>query len=259
MNQSVQWAPGAVPNVLPAYFDIMARHARDHWWYQNRREWLTELLKDRVRVGGRAVDVGCGTGETLAALSRTGLASPVGTDLSQYVLKHACIRSPFSLLRSSAENLPFADGSFACLTSLDVIEHLDDDLKAVEEYIRVVEPGGTVVLMTPAYQWMWSEHDERAGHRRRYTARRLTTLARQAGLQVEFVSYFNWFLLPPAAAIRRSPLRRLRRPSDEDVCDGVPSVSRAFAALARMERAAAKRWRIPFGLSVVLVARVPAR
>jgi SAM-dependent methyltransferase len=240
------------------YFDVMAEVARDHWWYRNRRLWLAQLLEGRVRHGGRALDVGCGTGETLAALAQAGFADPVGTDLSPYVLAYARDRSPHATLRSLAEELPFSSGSVACLTSMDVLEHVADDRAALREYHRVVEPGGVAVLMVPAYQWLFSDHDRRACHHRRYSARALAERTEEAGFVVERAGYFHSFLVPPAALLRRTPLHRLQRGTDEEASDGSALVGRVCGALAAAERRLARRRGVPAGLSVALVARRPA-
>lgn len=248
---------GRSDRLSPDYFDTMAAVARDHWWYRNRRLWLAQLLEGRARLGGRALDVGCGTGETLSALESTGFAAPVGTDLSPYVLAYARERSPHATSLALAEELPFASASMACLTSMDVLEHVADDAAALREFHRILEPGGVLALMVPAYQWLFSDHDRRACHFRRYSARSLATAAVAAGFAVEQVTYFHSFLVPPAALLRRTPLRRLQQGTDEEVSMSSPLVDRACSALAGFERWLGRRRRIPGGLSVALVARRP--
>lgn len=239
------------------YFDVMAAVARDHWWYRNRRKWLAQLLDGRCRAGGRALDVGCGTGETLDALDAAGFAAPVGTDLSPYVLAYARQRSANGTLLALAGELPFATASMACLTSMDVLEHIADDAHALREFHRVLEPGGVLALMVPAYQWLFSDHDRRACHFRRYSARSLAAAAEAAGFRVERVTYFHSFLVPAAALLRRTPLRRLLPATDEEVSESSALVGRVCAALAAAERRLGRRGRIPLGLSVALVARRP--
>jgi predicted unusual protein kinase regulating ubiquinone biosynthesis (AarF/ABC1/UbiB family)/SAM-dependent methyltransferase len=236
------------------YFEVMASVASTHGWYEGRRRLVAQLLDGRIRPDAVALDVGCGTSETLDVLEALGARAAVGTDLSELALDHAMRRTPRPrVLRSLAEHLPFADGSVGALVSMDVIEHVDDDVVAIREYVRVCEPGAVVLLTVPAYEWLWSEHDERAAHRRRYTAGGLEASARAAGLVVERASYYYSFLLPPAVLLRRTPLRRLSPPTDEEASSLGPAVDGVLAGLAAAERRAMRSVDLPAGLSIVLV------
>lgn len=242
------------------YFDLMGEIARRHWWYRARRELVAEQLAGRIPHGARALDVGTGTGESLAVLRGAGAEVVAGTDLSLHALRiaHRHGTGPSGgVLASYAEQLPFADGTFGCLISTDVLEHLDDDVLALREYARVVAPGGTVLLTVPAYNFVWSEHDERAAHRRRYTATAITDVARAAGLEVERTTHLFSFLLPPAIALRCTPLRRLVTVTDDEVSESHPAVSAVMDLLGTLERTVIRRRRVPVGLSVMVVARVP--
>lgn len=241
-----------------AYFDVMASVADNHWWYRGRRSLVARALRGIVRPGCVALDVGCGTAENIAVLESLGTRAAVGTDLSDHALGLAITRRPRPrVVRSLAEDLPFGDGVAGCLVSMDVIEHLDDDLSALREYRRVLEPGAPIVLTVPAYEWLWSEHDDRAFHRRRYAARTLEQVAREAGIVVDRVTYYYSFLVPAAVLLRRTPLRHLVGSIDEEVSTFHPFVEAVLAAMASVERWVARWVRIPFGLSVLLVGHTP--
>jgi hypothetical protein len=138
---------------------------------------------------------------------------------------------------------------------MDVIEHLDDDA-ALAEYHRVLRRGGLVLLTVPAYQWLWSEHDDWAAHRRRYTRPRLVAAVERAGFRPLRTTYFNSFLLPPAAVLRRTPARRLVTVQQDELGAASPAVDRVMTGLAAVERRWARgRRTVPFGLSIVTLAR----
>jgi SAM-dependent methyltransferase len=239
-----------------AYFDVMASAAEAHWWYRGRRALVRQLLAGRLDGRGHAIDVGCGTGETLEVLESLGAGAAVGTDLSPQALGYARGRHP-RVLRALAEALPFRTGSADCLVSMDVVEHLDDDVVGLREYVRVLAPGSPVLVTAPAYRWLWSEHDEIAAHRRRYDPTTLRRAATDAGIVVERVTYFYTFLVPPAALLRRTPLRRLVRATDDEASGANPIVDAVFSALSWLERLLLRRFDLPFGLSIALVGRVP--
>jgi SAM-dependent methyltransferase len=246
-----------VPELDDRYFDVMAEQAQVHWWYRARRELVTQMLAGEVRSGATVVDVGCGTGDNLPALEAASGGAVVGVELSPYAIRHAP-RSAGGRVRvgvSRAEHLPFATGCADLVTSMDVIEHLDDDA-ALAEYHRVLRPGGLVLLTVPAYQWLWSEHDDWAAHRRRYTRPRLVAAVERAGFRPLRTTYFNSFLLPPAAVLRRTPARRLVRVQQDELGAASPAVDRVMTGLAAVERRWARgRRTVPFGLSIVTLAR----
>ena len=240
------------------YFDLMASVAEAHWWYRGRRALVRQQLRRRFRRGSVALDVGCGTSETLDVLRSLGAGAAVGTDLSEAALRYAGRRRPRpDVVRSLAEHLPIRDGSIGCLVSMDVIEHLDDDVLALREYVRVLEPGAVVLLTVPAYEFLWGEHDERACHRRRYTAAQLRDAAEQAGIAVQRITYYYSFLLPGAYLVRRTPLKRLITVTDDEAAMMHPLLEATFTVLAWFERKVARFVRIPFGLSILLIGRTP--
>lgn len=264
-------------------FAAMARVERDHWWFRAKRELVMAFVAragetdaSRARGAGRALDIGCGTGELLNTLAGVGYPTVVGTDASPTALHFAkdalhladassgpsgssgSSGSSGCLAGALAEQLPFADASFALVTSLDVIEHLDNDVVALREYHRVTQPGGTVVVAVPAYQWAWSDHDVALGHRRRYTARALVDATTRAGLEVDHVTYFHAWLVPLAFLVRRTPLGRLQRAGAEEASFVNPTVNRWLAGLTEFERRLAVRIGMPFGLSVMVVAHRPS-
>jgi len=243
-----------------AYFDVMARNSDRHWWYRARWELVAELLADHVPPGGTAIDVGCGTGEVLALLADAGARRVVGSDLSTDALGHAASRTGTrarggTLVVSRAERLPFPTASADVLVSLEVIEHLDSDLTALREYRRVLRPGGTMLVTVPAYESLWGDHDDWAGHRRRYGAGQLARAVGRCGFEVNRTSYYFSFLVVPAFLVRRTPLRRLVSSTDEEVSSSALS-DRVLSTAARLERAALRRMdRLPFGLSILALAR----
>src|SRR6185312_3944233 len=91
--------------------------------------------------------------------------------------------------------MPVAQDSFDFAVTLDVIEHLEDDLGALRELRRTVVPGGALLVTVPAYQWLWSGHDEINHHHRRYTRGSLQKVAEQAGWHQQRTTYFNSLLL----------------------------------------------------------------
>jgi SAM-dependent methyltransferase len=246
------------PQPDATYFDVMAAHARTHWWYEGRRRLVSAVLGRTLPPPSRVLDIGCGTGDNLDALDTVGGSTTLGFELSSYAVRHAPPGPGGTRVAIAvAERLPVASEVADLVVSMDVVEHLDDDTDALREYRRVLRPGGQLLLTVPAYQWLWSRHDVAAGHRRRYRARGLVDAVTAAGLQVERSTYFYSFLVPAAVALRRTPLRRLAADHDEEVGASSPSVTRVMTLLTKLERRLASRHRVPFGLSILVLARRP--
>ncbi len=241
-------------------YDVMAATERDHWWFRAKRSLVVqEAQRAGVDRGGLAVDVGCGTGAVLDTLSHR-FARVVGTDLSPRAAALAAqlVGPATGPVLARAEALPLPSASASLVTSLDVLEHLDDDVQALVELRRVTAPGGLLVLAVPAYEWAWSDHDDVLGHRRRYTAPRLRRVVEDAGLECVRVTYFHSWLAPIAFLLRRTPLRHLVGADQEEASYVGPAVNRAFVVVTTVERWLIRWLALPFGLSILLVARRPA-
>jgi len=157
------------------------------------------------------------------------------------------------------EELPWEDGAFDLITCLDVIEHVPDDVTALVELRRVVAPGGWLLVTVPAYQALWSRHDEANHHYRRYSRSMLRAAARQAGWQIERVSSFNSLLLAPAAAVRLAQRRMgTRNGHSSDLDMGPAWLNDVLERPMALEASWLGRGRtLPVGLSLLAVLRRP--
>jgi SAM-dependent methyltransferase len=238
-------------------YELQTHQAEDrHWWYRGRRTVLDGLigglgLPPRARI----LDAGCGSGRNMVELARYGAVT--GIELSETSVALARERDAGEVILGSVLEMPFADASYDLAVSLDVIEHLEDDLAALRELRRTVAPGGALLVTVPAYQWLWSGHDEINHHHRRYTRRSLQQVAEQAGWRQERTTYFNSLLLPVAILLR--VLDRINTKTTESSLDlWVPPeplnwmLERPLAIEAGLIRHGG---RIPAGLSLLAVFR----
>jgi SAM-dependent methyltransferase len=234
----------------------------NHFWFVGTRGIILALLEQALGpdlIGTRLLDVGCGTGYMLSRLDR-GIRA-VGLDFSPHALELAAERAPgVELVRGSAYHLPFADASFDALLALDVIEHLDDDLRASKEIARVLAPSGVAVIAVPAAPWLWSDHDVALEHRRRYDLPELELVLTQAGLRIERSGHFNTLLFPLVLA-RRFSAKLWSPPEDSPKSDLVlppAPINRSLQTILAIERFLVPRVTFPFGVSCYAVVRKPS-
>ena len=240
-------------------YAIMARREERHWWYTGMRRVALAVLEARLagRRDLKLLDAGCGTGGTTLELTRFG--SVVGVDLAWEALAPAKERGLARLARGSIEHLPFGSASFDVVTSFEVVYHLGvgNDICAFEEMRRVLKRGGLLLLRVPAHDWLRGEHDRLVHTRHRYTPAEVHGKLEAAGFELEQLTWANTLLFPPAVAKRL--MERVGGESadaEPDLWQPPDTVNAVLESAIAVEALAIPRgWPLPFGLSVLAVAR----
>jgi len=227
------------------------------WWYAGMRAISLALLAPALPArpeSTRILDAGCGTGNNLRHLARHGRA--VGVDLSEDALRF-CRARGVAAAKAGLLALPFPDAAFDCVTSFDVLYHrwVRDDRAAVAEMVRVLRPGGVLLVRVPALRALWGAHDEAVLSRHRYTRGEVKALLEGAGLEVVRAVYGNSLLLPLVAA--RRTLDRLTGRHGSDVSFLPAPLEWAFRGLLELEARLVRRVSFPAGASVFALARRP--
>jgi ubiquinone/menaquinone biosynthesis C-methylase UbiE len=231
-----------------------------HWWYRGRREVIEqELARLALNPEARALDAGCGSGRTLLELARY-CRDVAGLELNPEAADVARERGDFDVHTGRVEALPWEEQTFDLITCLDVIEHTPDDTVALGELRRVSRPGGWLLLTVPAYQALWSSHDEMNHHYRRYSRQRLARAVTASGWRLERMTSFNGLLLAPAVLVR---LTQRRRSTEGRYTSELRLPPGWLNRLLELPLRAESRWlaaggTLPFGLSLLAVARNPA-
>ncbi len=196
------------------------------------------------RLPGRVLENGCGVGSYVQRLAPLA-AQVVGLEYDFERARQAHAASPL-IVNAAGEELPFPDGYFDAVLSHEVLEHVRDDRAALAEMVRVLRPGGRILLFVPNRGYPFETHgvywrgryrfgniplvnylprrlrDRLAPHVRAYTRRDLEELFR--GLPVRFLrrtivfgAYDNLIARRPGLGkalraalqwLERTPLRR---------------------------------------------------
>ena len=256
-------AARASPKMNPDFYEEYFQHENSHWWFRWRFDMISGVVESIAK--GRKLnilDAGCGTGQMTKLLEEHGTA--IGLDMAPEAIKYAKLRGVKHLVQGSITDPPFREGSFDCVVSLDVIEHVENDVQILNGLREIVKPGGHLIVTVPAFQLLWSEHDVINQHKRRYRVPQLRRLAEEAGFEVERISYCNTMLYLPVLVMRKGKalLRRLRRDQrlgepESDLSTYPPVVNELLFRLMQLENRIMRRWTLPFGVSILLVARRP--
>lgn len=240
----------------PKEYELMFRVERIHWWYLGMQT-ITEKILDHLHLNDIAIlDAGCGTGAAMTGyLSNYGTVT--GVDLSPLALGFCKKREANHLGCASVLDLPFAASTFDLVTSFDVLyeNSVLDDKAAIQEFARVLRPGGRIFLRLPAYDWLRGQHDRVIHTARRYNRRQVVSILQDSGLDVELASYANMFLFPFALLKRMFEGTFPKHDPVSDLSFPTGPLNTLLKKILSSEFPLISRQFVPFGLSVIAVAR----
>lgn len=208
-------------------------------------------------LGARVLDAGCGVGNFFSAIvDRIELG--VGIDLSpinvadarQRFADHRNIQFLQADLDEQAKAL--RDMHFDTVICLDVLEHIEDDMRLLSRLAEIVIPGGHVLIKVPACPWLYGSVDLASDHYRRYDRRMLREITEKAGLDIRSLRYMNIagvvpYWLKSRVLKRKANFSRTFTPRQLD------GIRRAIPWLRMLDRLTG-----PFvGQSLIMVARRP--
>lgn len=233
------------------------------FWFRHRNACITAAVK-RLPPSGALFDVGGGNGYVSKGLADAGVDSVV-VEPGSLGARNARRRGLQHVICATTEGAGFADCTLPAVGLFDVIEHVKDDQAFLRRMAALLAPGGRLYATVPAYGWLWSDEDVRAGHFRRYTMHSIAALFRQTGLSVEYATYFFRWLPLPILLLRALPHRlglHRRAGAPESVArDHAVGGGRASGLLdtmlAREVHHVAAGHAMRFGGSCLLVARKP--
>ncbi|HTZ49774.1 MAG TPA: class I SAM-dependent methyltransferase [Verrucomicrobiae bacterium] len=167
------------------------------------------------------------------------------------------------MFRRNDRNCPFGK-QFELIGMFDVLEHVQEERETLDSLLRLLTPGGRLLLTVPAHKFLWSYFDEAAHHCRRYSSKELHNKLKAAGFEVEYQSQFMTCILPLVWMFRKIGGRQqVAQSRDAKALASkefrlVPIINGILMALLSPEaRWLARGHSLPIGTSLVVIARKP--
>lgn len=158
---------------------------------------LYRFILKRVR-GKSILDIGCGAGHFLGLAKSKGFAtSGIEENAELIKLSQEIYGADLGIKQGRVENLSSLDKKFDSIVLIDVLEHIEDDSKALELITKKLNKAGRVVILVPAYQFLYGKRDKNIGHYRRYTKGALVKKMKKAGLEIVEARYWNMLGVVP--------------------------------------------------------------
>lgn len=233
----------------------MIKLQEKHWWFVARRDVIQSFIKLQMNESStsKVLEIGCGVGGNVNLLSQLG--NYLGIDMYKPAIDYCSEKFPqFNFQCTRVEDIPqeFSSNKFDSIYILDVLEHIDDQkaiLKSTQNYLT---QNGKILLTVPAFEVLWSPHDDFVHHVRRYTKNGLKKTLEEAGYKVERISYFNSILFP-LALIQRLGMRLMKKKLRTHLSTPPTVVNWLFTVIFAQEAWILKYTNLPVGLSIIVV------
>lgn len=228
------------------------------FWFRGRNRLIQDMIRRYFSNATDVLEIGCGSGYVLSGIREVlPMARLTATEIYTYGLTYAAkrVNSPTQFLQVDARFLPFKN-EFDLIGAFDVLEHIEEDEKVLENMRHALKQGGGLLLTVPQHPWLWSRADELACHKRRYKREQLSSLLRHLGFDILLDTSFMFVLLPLMLLQRLTGSRkRDYNPTHELVLPKI--LDKIFAIIFECERHAINSGiKFPIGGSRLVAAHL---
>ncbi|MDO8430335.1 MAG: class I SAM-dependent methyltransferase [bacterium] len=238
-------------------YESMYLHEEDFWWFLGMRKISEIFLRNYIMpsVDNKILDAGCGGGGKFKMLSQYGKV--YGIDISQEALKYSRLRNIAEVSYGSVEKIPMGNNEFNLVNCNDVLYHSEvgNDVLAMQEFARVLKPGGILFIREAAYDWLRGHNDKVVWVKHRYSKREIISKLEANGFEILRISYVNCFLFPIALIVRLFERAINRNDIPEDIYNPPFLLNSLFTRILNAEATVLSFMNLPFGLSIACVAR----
>lgn len=241
------------------YEEVYHNEEETNWWFVARRDMLMKLLdKYKIPKDAKILDIGCAGAVFLTELKKQGYTDLYALDYSPEAIEVAKANGIHNAFVMDGHDPKFEPETFDVIISSDSLEHLEDDMKALRNWHTILKKNGTGFILVPAYNFLWSEHDDINYHFRRYTTKELKTKTLSVGYKVLDTNYYYSLIFIPTAMVRLTMKLFKKKKKPEEEANGqilmLPSfVNKSLITFQKIENAISKHIRMPFGVSACVI------
>jgi ubiquinone/menaquinone biosynthesis C-methylase UbiE len=241
--------------MIKSEYQKMFIEEQSHWFFKTKRMFIESFLnKVLIPPNIEILEPGCGTGANRIFLEKYG--SVTSLDFSQDALDFCQKREIKRLIRGDLNQLGLKSETFDFAFLLDVLYHqwVKDDISALKDILRILKPGGKLLITDSAFPFLLSSHDKAVMTRERYTIPSITKKLEQAGFKVLRTSYMFATTFPLLTLVRLIQKIAPIKENSSNVFKVPQLINQLVLKIMSLEARILSRSRLPFGSSVIVLA-----
>lgn len=232
-----------------------------HFIDRASRDHAIQQLKQHLRhqENPTILEIGCSSGFMLQRMNKAfPKATIIGSDVvSEPLHKLAETLPNIPLFRFDLLHCPLPDNSVDAIVILNVLEHIENDLAALQQIHRILKPGGVVIIEVPAGPHLYDIYDKVLMHYRRYTRSALTKLVTRCGFKIMDNTHLGFFLYPGFRLVKKRNQRLLSKSIEIQQQHVQKNISdtgenKLFHALMQTELLMGRLISYPFGIRCLM-------
>lgn len=213
-KEGIWYAKKSTPISYPENANDVFYDIEEHsFWFKHRNNCIAELIK-KFPFDGAFFDIGGGNGYVAKGIQSIGVET-ILVEPGEKGCSNARRRNINNVVCSTIEDAGFEKNSMPAIGVFDVVEHFKDDVGLLRTLHSYLQQDGLIFITVPAFNFLWSNEDDYAGHFNRYTIPSLTKKLETVGFKVVYDTYIFSILPLPVFLLRSIPSKLgLRKESD---------------------------------------------
>lgn len=229
------------------------------FWYVARRKIIEKVIKNNINLENKenlkVLEIGCGTGGNLVYFSKI-FPKIQGVECCEKAITFAKQKTKIKMQTGKLpDDLPFKKEKFDIIFMFDVLEHIEEENKTLKKIHQILNEQGKLIITVPAFKLLWSNHDTRNQHYRRYTKGMLKQSLIKGGFKINYSNYFNFLLFLPIFITRMLDKGKSKHEENNDIKNYNKITNNLLRLIMESEKYLMKYLRFPWGVSVISIAQ----